>query len=138
MPRFSLTLVVIYTLLVVTSTIPLAAQQPAETPTPSEPASESSQEKKDMKEAIADLSSNGDMPEFDPVQAEKERDRIQDQRKGWSTKDKLFLAGFIVGIAALVFLVIKYGKKCLRTSPPNCNLGIDEFCYCEEYERRNP
>jgi len=42
----------------------------------------------------------------------------------------------VVGIAAIVFLVAKYGKDCIRTNYPGCDLVNDEACVCEEYEKR--
>ena len=76
---------------------------------------------------------------FDPVKTERENAQQQAQKKGMSkTKKTLLWTALAVGIAAVLFVVIKYGKDCLRTSPENCSLGTDEYCTCAEYERRIP
>jgi hypothetical protein len=76
---------------------------------------------------------------FDPVKADRDRAKQQTGKKGWSTTKKtLVIAAIAVGIAAILFIGIKYGKDCLRSSPPNCTPGVDENCVCEEYERRIP
>lgn len=69
--------------------------------------------------------------EFDLAKAEKQsRKQV---KKNWSKKDTAILVGVIVGIAAIVFFVVKYGKKCLRYQN-NCDPSFEENCYCEEYE----
>ncbi len=73
--------------------------------------------------------------EFDPLKYDNVI-RKRQAKKGLSTKDKVGLALFIAGMAVLVILLIKYGKDCIRSSPPNCTPGVDEFCTCEEYEQR--
>jgi hypothetical protein len=96
-------------------------------------------EKPDIKAVLANEAQayNAKAAEFDPAKADAIYNR-QQAKKGWSTKDKVILAAAIVGIAALVFVLVKYGKDCLRSSPAGCTPGVDEFCTCEEYERRNP
>ena len=56
---------------------------------------------------------------------------------GMSKKDKTFLAVFIVGLAVLVVLLVKYGKNCEVSDPPGCNPVTDENCTCTQYEQRN-
>lgn len=56
------------------------------------------------------------------------------KKSSWSKKDTAFLILFAIGVAALVFLVVKYGKDCLRYEN-DCNPSFDENCYCEEYEQ---
>jgi len=74
---------------------------------------------------------------FDPVKTERERGNQQAQQKGWSkTKKVLVISAIAVGVAALLFVLIKYGKDCLRSDPANCTPGVDENCVCLEYERR--
>lgn len=138
MLRTSSTIVVIFSLLLLSVGNTATAQTKQSIP---EISSESSdiQSKPELKTLIAQADKKAAEQAFDPVAADKthERSRAQ-QKKGWSTGDKLLLAGLIVGIAAIVFIVVKYGKECLRSSPANCTPGVDEFCVCEEYERRNP
>lgn len=75
---------------------------------------------------------------FDPVKTERENAQQQAQKKGMSTTKKALLwTALAVGVAAVLFVVIKYGKDCLRTTPENCDLN-DEYCTCAEYERRIP
>jgi len=63
----------------------------------------------------------------------------QAPKKGWSKTQKgLLIAAIAVGVAALLFVAIKYGKECLRTDPEDCALGVDEPCTCVEYKRRIP
>ncbi len=58
----------------------------------------------------------------------------QAKRGGWNKKMTTFIVVFAVAVAVLVFLVIKYGKDCLRYEN-NCDPAFDENCYCEEYEQ---
>lgn len=74
---------------------------------------------------------------FDPVKTERERGNQQAQQKGWSkTKKVLVISAIAVGVAALLFVLIKYGKDCIRSEPAGCTPGVDENCTCLEYERR--
>lgn len=74
---------------------------------------------------------------FDPVKTERERGNQQAQQKGWSkTKKVLVISAIAVGVAALLFVLIKYGKDCVRSEPANCTPGVDVNCICLEYERR--
>jgi len=59
----------------------------------------------------------------------------QQQKKGWTGKQKLALVAVIVGIAALVFVLVKYGKDCIRSEPSGCNPVTDDNCRCLEYEQ---
>lgn len=67
------------------------------------------------------------------VKALEKIDRQQRQKKGWSGKQKLALVAIIVGIAAIVFVVAKYGKDCIRSEPAGCNPTTDDNCRCLEY-----
>jgi len=60
----------------------------------------------------------------------------QTTKSNWTKNQTLFLVLFAVGVAALVFLVVKYGKDCLRYRN-DCSPSFDENCYCEEYAPRN-
>lgn len=62
--------------------------------------------------------------------------RQQPAKKGLTKNQTIFLVLFAVGVAALIFLVVKYGKDCLRYEN-DCSPSFDENCYCEEYAPRN-
>ncbi len=78
---------------------------------------------------------------FDPVKTERERGNQQAQKQGMSkTKKVLLWTALAVGMAALLFVAIKYAKKCIRYSD-DCDYNPDTGnydCPCEEYEPRNP
>lgn len=78
---------------------------------------------------------------FDPVKTERERGNQQSQKQGMSkTKKALLWTALAVGVAALLFVAIKYAKKCIRYSD-DCDYNPDTGnydCPCEEYEPRNP
>ncbi len=95
--------------------------------------------KRDFKKIVNDETKKVSAESFDPVKADAIHARQQQQaKKGWSTKQKVLLGAFIAGMVVLVVLLAKYGKDCIRTSPPNCNIGSDENCYCEEYAPEKP
>ena len=73
---------------------------------------------------------------FDLKKAEKEERKQQAKKKTWNKTNTAIMVLFVVGIAAIVFLVAKYGKDCIRTNYPGCDLVNDEACVCEEYEKR--
>jgi hypothetical protein len=77
---------------------------------------------------------------FDPVKTERERGNHQAQKQGMSkTKKVLLWTALAVGMAALLFVAIKYAKKCIRYSD-DCDYNPDTGnydCTCEEYEPRN-
>ena len=77
---------------------------------------------------------------FDPVKTERERGNQQAQKQGMSkTKKVLLWTALAVGMAALLFVAIKYAKKCIRYSD-DCDYNPDTGnydCRCEEYEPRN-
>ena len=60
----------------------------------------------------------------------------QAKRSNWNNKTTVFLVVFAVAVAAIVFLVIKYGKDCLRYYN-DCSPSEDG-CYCEEYAPEEP
>ncbi len=76
---------------------------------------------------------------FDPVKTERERGNQQAQKQGMSkTKKVLLWTALAVGMAALLFVAIKYAKKCIRYSD-DCDYNPDTGnydCPCEEYEAR--
>lgn len=61
---------------------------------------------------------------------------MQTSKNKWSGKQTALVILIAVGIAALVFVLIKYGKECLRYED-NCDPAFDQNCYCEEYAPRN-
>lgn len=134
----SVTLLAIISLLIATIPVPSAAQTVESSATP---ASSTTAESKmpDYRQIFAEETKkfNTKSAEFDPMKIEKEQMRQQKTKK-WDKKQTALVVAVAVGIAALVFLVVKYGKNCIRTTPENCSLATDENCYCEEYERRNP
>ncbi len=138
MLKKSSTLVVICSLLIL-NLAPAALAQAEPKVIESSQGSTAISEKPELKTLIANADKKASDRTFDPVAADKTHERSQaQQKKGWSTQKKLIVAGVIVGIAALVFVLVKYGKDCIRSSPAGCTPGVDEFCTCEEYERRNP
>lgn len=143
MLKFATTLFTTFSLLFVTLTIP-AAGQTKQPPTADNEVSQSitgTKANPDLKVVFDEKTNEFKMQSaaFDPIKTDRENAQAQAQKKGWSTTKKtLVITAIAVGIAGLLFLVIKYGKECLRTNPENCSLNIDENCTCEEYERRIP
>lgn len=95
-----------------------------------------------LKETLAKETrkTGSDTSSFDPAKADAiYQKQAQQQPKKWSkTKKVLVISAIAVGVAALLFVLIKYGKDCARTEPANCDWVNDEFCTCVEYEPRNP
>ena len=94
--------------------------------------------KADLKKVIDDETKrfNADNSRFDPVKLELEKAK-QARKSGWSKQDTAIMVVFAVGIAVLVWFVIKYGKECIETTPRGCSLTSDENCYCERYAEDN-
>ena len=135
MLKFVTTLFLILSIVVVSTTMPAVAQAQADQ---SKAEAEKNSELKKVFEKETEKF-KADSAEFDPVKADRENAQQQAQKKGWSTTKKtLVIAAVAVGVAGLLFLLIKYGKNCLRSDPANCTPGVDENCVCLEYERRNP
>lgn len=151
MPRSIATLLLVYSMLIVTTVAPVHAQpqarpvdntiaevpkkpEPANTTTDAKPAKKKIDFKKVIEEETKRL--KVDSAKFDPVKIELEKAK-QARKSGWSKKDTALMVVFAVGIAVLVWFVIKYGKECAETNPPHCSLGTDEFCTCERYEEEN-
>ena len=141
MPKFAVTLLVIFALLTVSTQAPVLAQQAAKVPEPE--LGSGPKPKTDMKKLFAAETDRfkNDSAAFDPVKADREAAQQQTQNKGWSKRKKVIvITAIAVGFAALLFVAIKYGKKCLRYSD-NCSIDPNtgnEDCPCEEYEQRNP
>lgn len=71
----------------------------------------------------------------DARQMEKELLRGAKKKGGMTTKQKTWLVLGIIGTAALIFVLVKYYRECLRYED-NCIPG-NETCLCEEYAPRN-
>jgi len=139
--KFAITLFTLYSLLIVGTTLPVSAQSQTQTEEiPSAAAPIAAQNKSALKDvfAIETEKLKGESASFDVERSKRDNARQQTKKKGWSTTNKLLLAAAIVGFVGLMFVVIKYGKNCLRSSPAGCTPGVDESCVCEEYERRIP
>ena len=138
MLKFTTTLLIVFALFIVSTQAPAFGQAVDRTKEPSTSAEHTDLKKVFSAETVRFAS---DSAAFDPVKADREVANQQAQKRGWSkTKKTLVITAIAVGFAALLFVAIKYGKKCLRYSD-NCTYdpqtGI-ETCPCEEYERRNP
>lgn len=57
-------------------------------------------------------------------------------KPGLTKKEKTWIVLGIIGLAALLFVAIKYAKNCLKTDPANCVLGGEDPCTCTEYETK--
>ncbi len=133
-----MTLAVIYALLVLS--VSFSAQEKT-TPLPpvNVPAAADSQETTpDMKQLVSEETQklNQDSARFDPVAIDKAV-RKQTTKKGWTTTQKTWLVLGIIGFAVLMFVLIKYGKDCVRSSPEGCTPGVDELCTCQEYAQNH-
>jgi len=139
----STTWFLVFAILTVSITFPVTAQQQV----PAKAAVVSAEKKApaaaDMKDVFAKQTADikADEAVFDPVKAEREKGNHQAQKQGMSkTKKVLLWTAVAVGFAALLFVAIKYAKKCIRYSE-DCDYNPDTGnydCPCEEYERRNP
>jgi len=134
-------------LLLILSTVLLSVTTPSRAQSTAVPESEvaTSQSTKanaaNLKQVFADETEKlkTDSTKFDPAKADRDRAKQQTSNKGWSTTKKtLVITAIAVGLAAVLFIVIKYGKDCLKSDPPDCTPGVDENCRCEVYERRIP
>ena len=144
MLKFATTLLVIFSIVFVSTTAPTAAQPQVKREAQTEQKQPENAEKKaDLKQVFEKENAKfiADSAQFDPIKTDRENSQQQAQKKGWSTTKKtLVITAIAFGVAALLFVAIKYGKKCLRYSD-NCSYdpqtGLED-CPCEEYERRNP
>ena len=58
----------------------------------------------------------------------------QTTKKGLTSRQKTYIALGIVGLAALIFVLVKYGKDCKVYEPAGCTpSGDDNNCTCKEY-----
>ena len=140
MLKFATSLFLVFSILTVATPAPVLAQGPAN----AEPVrSAESKSQRDLKSVFSAETARfrAESAAFDPVKMDREKAKQQAQKKGWSkTKKTLVITAIAVGFAALIFVAIKYGKKCLRysddcTYDPQTGL---ENCPCEEYEKKNP
>jgi anti-sigma factor RsiW len=137
----STTWFLVFAILTVSITFPVSAQQvPAKDAVV--PAAEKDPVASDLKDVFARQTAKvkADESVFDPVKTERERGKQQSQKPGMSkTKKALLWTALAVGVAALIFVAIKYAKKCIRYSD-DCDYNPDTGnydCPCEEYEERN-
>lgn len=117
--------------LIAASLLPVTAQQDASR---TEPENAVPSDRPDLKVVVsqADKKFREESAAFDPKEAEKSQFK-QQAKAGWTKKEKTAIAFLAVGIAVLVFVLVKYGKDCIRSSPAGCTPGVDEFCTCQEY-----
>ena len=69
----------------------------------------------------------------------RELERLNRQfpkKKGLTGKQKTWIVFGAIGFAALIFVLIKYGKDCIRSEPAGCTPTVDEPCTCLEYEKK--
>lgn len=114
--------------LVMTSIVPLHAQT-----APDVPRVRVSQN--DLRQVISKQTKNIKSQSLAVDAKEMEKLRRQVPKSRWTKTQTAITILVVVGIAALVFLLVKYGKDCLRYEN-NCNPS-DENCYCEEYAEDN-
>lgn len=139
----STTWFLVFAILTVSITSPVTAQQQVPAKEAVVPAEKKDPAPADLKEVFARKTDavQADAATFDPVKTERERGNQQAQKQGMSkTKKVLLWTAIAVGMAALLFVAIKYAKKCIRYSE-DCDYNPDTGnydCPCEEYERRNP
>jgi hypothetical protein len=140
--KFATTLFTIFSIVLVSTTAPTLAQPPAGSDAqPAATQNTNMASKPDLQQVFAKETEKlkAENSTFDPVKADIESSKQQAQKKGWSTTKKtLVITAIAVGLAAILFIAIKYHKDCLRSDPENCSPGIDENCVCLEYERRIP
>ncbi len=135
MPKATLTYLLIYSIVFVTLTATVTAQVAVQSPpTPAKTA----QGRPDLKTAIALDTKRHDDRSAEPDVRSIERDatKLPNKPTFWTKKNTALVVLAAVGLAALVFVLIKYGKDCLKTDPANCALGTDEICTCTEYAPR--
>ena len=142
MLKFAITLLTLYCLLIVIMVGP--AQGQSQTPPPQQEQAatgqNTNQNKSDLKQVFDNETEKmkAESGTFDADKAQRDNATQKAKKKVWTTKNKLLLTAAIIGFVGLMFVLIKYGKNCLRSSPPGCTPGVDENCTCEEYERRIP
>lgn len=141
MLKFATTLFTIFSIFLVSTTAPTLAQPQSKQGTEKAISQNTNTEKKtDLKKVFEKVNEQfkSESAQFDPVKTDRENAQQQATKKGWSkTKKALVITAVVVGIAALLFVAIKYAKKCLRYED-DCDPFYDEFCQCAEYERRIP
>jgi hypothetical protein len=150
MLKFAATLLLVYSLLIVLIAAPAHAQPqvrpdestvaelPKKQPANTTVETKFAKKKIDFKKIIDEETKKfyADSAKFDPIKIELEKAK-QAQKKRWTQKDTALMVLLAVGIAVGVYLLIKYGKKCIEASSPNCTPGVDEGCYCERYEEND-
>jgi len=139
--KFATNLFTIFSIVLVSTTAPTLAQSQIGTDVPP-PAAQNTKtaNKPDLQKLFARETEKlkAENAVFDPVKADLAASRQQQAPKKWSTTKKtLVITAIAVGVAALLYVAIKYSKKCLRYED-DCDPFYDEYCQCAEYERRIP
>ena len=138
MLKFATALSIVYTLSIVFLTTPVVAQNQPQLNDRSAPGKKTPDLKRAFYEETLRYNAAAAVVSSAKMNSELLRQQ-QAPKKGWSkTQKTLLIVAIAVGVAGLLFVAIKYGKECLRTSPENCTLGTDEVCTCVEYKRRIP
>jgi hypothetical protein len=129
----------VFLFVVMCSMVPLHAQSAPDLPLVKETRTVAQTEKRaDLRQAISAETQKLKSESLSVDAKKMERLRLkQTKRSNWSTKTTIAIVVFAIAVAALVFIVLKYGKDCLRYEN-NCNPGTDENCYCEEYAPEEP
>ena len=138
MLKSATTFALVYALLMVFLTAPISAQNQSQLNDRPASAKKTPDLKNAFYEEMLRYNAAAGMVDSSKMNADLLRPK-QAPKKGWSKTQKgLLIAAIAVGVAALLFVAIKYGKECLRTDPEDCALGVDEPCTCVEYKRRIP
>ena len=89
-----------------------------------------------LKASIADAQRLADQRSASvDVKALDKLDRQTPKKHGLTTKQKTWIVIGAIAFAALIFVVIKYGKDCIKSDPAGCTPGVDEPCTCLEYAK---
>ena len=134
MLKFAGTTLLIYSLLILSVNTPTRAQTRSGPTSDSAPIEQTAKGKPDLKRVFAEETKKfkTESARFDPGNAEK-ASRKQTAKTRWTNMEKFGIALAIIGAAALIFVIAKYGKVCIQSTPGGCTPGVDEFCTCEQY-----
>ena len=135
MLKIGTTLLVLIALLSISFSQPVMGQSVVASREPDVVSDQNAPSRPDLRKAIAlNEQKYRDMRASD-VKALEKISRQTPTKTGWSRRKKTYAALIVFGVAAIVFVAIKYGKTCKRSSPAGCTTGSDENCTCEEYEQ---
>lgn len=100
------------------------------------PAARSTSKKPDLKKVVAQNERQyRERSESVDVKALEKIERQQPKGHGLTGRQKAYIALAIIGVAALVFVLVKYGKECLKTDPAGCDPYSDTGCTCTQYKQ---